>query len=188
MAKLATKEMAVTKDMTIGEVISTYPEAARVMTENGLHCIGCGASPWETIEGGTMGHGMSGIQMNKLLEELNKLVKERKSGTATLFVTDLAVAKLKKILKSQKKENYGLAVSVTPGGCSGFMYAMDFQKEPNKGDVVVEKNGVKIFIDSESSPMIRGANLDYVEGLQGSGFKIENPNATSSCGCGKSFS
>ena len=74
-----------------------------------------------------------------------------------------------------------------PGGCSGMSYGLDFEKEPESDDIVVETHGVKLFVDAESDSMLRGAVIDYVDALQGAGFKISNPNAKKTCGCGQSF-
>ena len=73
-----------------------------------------------------------------------------------------------------------------PGGCSGFQYGMDFSEKPDENDEIVEQHGVKVFINKESIEFLKGSNIDFVESLQGSGFKIDNPNVKNSCGCGKS--
>jgi len=102
--------------------------------------------------------------------------------------TPNAAEKIQEIAKRENKENYGFRVRVMPGGCSGFQYDFYFEEKSESEDIVVENNGVKVFLDSMSAQMLAGSTLDYVDSLQGAGFKIDNPNATSSCGCGKSFS
>ena len=89
-------------------------------------------------------------------------------------------------LKSVGKPNVSL--SVRGGGCSGLSYGMGFEKAPEEDDLVLEENGVKLLVDSYSVDHLQGANVDYIESLMGSGFKINNPNVTKSCSCGHSFS
>jgi iron-sulfur cluster assembly accessory protein len=95
-------------------------------------------------------------------------------------------AKLRHLLDTEADPGAGLRVQVVPGGCSGFEYALSFG-EPEDGDEVIESQGVKVIIDRYSAPYLFGAQFDYEEGFQGAGFVINNPNASSSCGCGKSF-
>ncbi|HEV8360805.1 MAG TPA: iron-sulfur cluster assembly accessory protein [Candidatus Thermoplasmatota archaeon] len=104
-----------------------------------------------------------------------------------LQVTETAAKMLKQAADQQGKADHGLKVDVFPGGCAGFMYELSFQKEPVNGDMVVEVNGVKLFIDPANEPILEGIVIDYIDSLMGGGFNIKNPNATSSCGCGKSF-
>lgn len=176
----------ITKDMTLGDVIKKYPRAATVMTERGLHCVGCGVSYLETIEQGAKGHGMSEEQIDEMLKELNTTIKQEKS-TNTVTLTNEAAEKIAELLKKQKKETYGLRVAVLPGGCSGYMYQFQFEKEANKDDQTIKEKGVKIFVDKTSLNFLNGSVVDYIDGLQGAGFKISNPNSHSSCGCGQSF-
>jgi iron-sulfur cluster assembly accessory protein len=103
------------------------------------------------------------------------------------LVTPKAAEMVKTIMKNEGKENAGLRVSVMPGGCSGYTYGLDFADASDAEDIVVEQHGVKIFINEDIEPLISGAKLDFVESLQGAGFVLDNPNATSHCGCGKSF-
>ena len=101
-------------------------------------------------------------------------------------VTELAAKMLKQAAEQQGKADHGLRVDVYPGGCAGFMYELSFQKETN-GEKVVEVNGVKLYIDPANEPILDGVTIDYIDSLMGGGFNIKNPNAQSSCGCGKSF-
>lgn len=102
-------------------------------------------------------------------------------------VTELAAQKLQEAARQQGKAGYGLRVDVYPGGCAGFMYELSFQKEPTNGELTVETGGVRIYLDPANEPILDGITIDYVDSLVGGGFNIKNPNATSSCGCGKSF-
>jgi iron-sulfur cluster assembly accessory protein len=97
-----------------------------------------------------------------------------------------ARAKLRSLLADEGDPDAGLRVEVVPGGCSGFEYDLSLAG-PQEGDEVVEDEGVRVIVDRFSVPYLLGVELDYEEGFQGAGFLIKNPNATSSCGCGKSF-
>lgn len=103
------------------------------------------------------------------------------------LVTPKAAQMVKTIMKNEGRENAGLRVTVMPGGCAGYTYGLDFADAAEPEDVTVEMEGLKIFINEDIQPLIAGAKLDFVESLQGAGFVLDNPNATSSCGCGKSF-
>ncbi len=104
-----------------------------------------------------------------------------------LSITPAAEAKVKEILAAEGKEGHGLRVAVTAGGCSGHNYGLYFDEAPEAEDVVFPADGFRIFVDPKSLALLGGARIDYADNIQGAGFKIENPNATSSCGCGKSF-
>ena len=102
--------------------------------------------------------------------------------------TEKGAEKVQEFLASQGAEiqTAGLRVGVRGGGCSGFQYALAFDSQ-REGDEVFEDHGLKILVDSPSLQYVRGAVVDYVEGLQGAGFKVENPNVIAACGCGSSF-
>ena len=104
-----------------------------------------------------------------------------------ITVTDNAVRQLRVLLEAQAPhERKGLRVQIAKGGCSGLQYEMSLDAQ-KAGDSIVEKEGVEFFVDSESADFLRGATLDYHDGLTGTGFHIENPNAARTCGCGTSF-
>ena len=181
----------ITKDMLIGDLVSLYPEAVDPLLEEGVHCVGCGASNFETIEQGLLGHGASEQDVTRVIEKLNKAVEESRkypSNPGSVTITEGVADKVGELLKKQKKPMEGLRISVVPGGCSGFQYGFEFAEKKDKEDQVLEVKGVKFFIDSNSMDLMKGSKIEYVESLQGSGFKISNPNAHGSCGCGKSFS
>ncbi|MBI4919210.1 iron-sulfur cluster insertion protein ErpA [archaeon] len=132
---------------------------------------------------------MSDEEVDELVKQLNEAIPKEAGGSSeSVIVTEKAAEKLKVILKEQKKEGHGLRIAVMPGGCSGFQYAFDFEKEQQDKDTVIEVEGVKFFVDSDSMKLLKGAKIDYVDSLQGAGFKISNPNAKGTCGCGQSFS
>ncbi|MFS1524180.1 iron-sulfur cluster insertion protein ErpA [Microbulbifer sp. 2304DJ12-6] len=105
-----------------------------------------------------------------------------------LVVTDNAVAKVKNLLEEEGNPDLKLRVFVTGGGCSGFQYGFSFDELVAEDDAVIEKDGIQVLVDAMSYPYLVGANVDYEEGLSGSRFVVQNPNASSTCGCGSSFS
>lgn len=109
------------------------------------------------------------------------------SGDKPVLFTDSAVQAVKAAITSDGQEGDGLRVSVIGGGCSGYQYNLDFEREARMGDVAMDYDGVTIYIDPVSAGYLKGTVIDYVSGLQGTGFKFINPNAKRTCGCGSSF-
>ncbi|ADC70918.1 MULTISPECIES: iron-sulfur cluster insertion protein ErpA [unclassified Thioalkalivibrio] len=105
-----------------------------------------------------------------------------------LIFTDAAASKVKGLIEEENNENLKLRVFVSGGGCSGFQYGFTFDETVGDGDTVVENGGVTLLIDPMSFQYLVGAEIDYTEGLEGAQFVIRNPNATTTCGCGSSFS
>lgn len=105
-----------------------------------------------------------------------------------LNFTDTAAAKVKTLILEEDNPNLMLRVFVTGGGCSGFQYGFTFDETQNEDDFSVVKDSVTLLIDSMSYQYLNGAEIDYVEDLEGAQFVIKNPNATTTCGCGSSFS
>lgn len=105
-------------------------------------------------------------------------------------VTPSAITEIKGFLDSEDDlpETAGLRVRVVPGGCSGFSYSLNIEEESKSGDFILEKSGVKLFVDMFSAQYLNGITIDYTSNMMGSGFTFENPNATGGCGCGTSFS
>mgnify|MGYP000468796863 CR=1 FL=1 len=103
-------------------------------------------------------------------------------------VTQSAISKIKSLVEEEENPALALRVYVTGGGCSGFQYGFSFEEQQDEDDTLIEKDGVKVLVDAMSYPYLVGAMVDYQEGLQGSRFTVENPNASSTCGCGASFS
>jgi iron-sulfur cluster insertion protein len=108
---------------------------------------------------------------------------------SVILVTETAAAKIKELLVEEGKADSGLRVFVQGGGCSGFQYGLMIEESgPGVGDQLFESNGVRLLIDPVSLSYLKGAEVDFVETITGGGFTIKNPNATSTCGCGSSFS
>ncbi|WP_131913956.1 iron-sulfur cluster insertion protein ErpA [Celerinatantimonas diazotrophica] len=102
--------------------------------------------------------------------------------------TDAAAAKVKALISEEENPNLKLRVYVTGGGCSGFSYGFTFDEKINEGDTKVDNDGVSMVVDSMSLQFLVGGTVDYTEGLEGSRFLVNNPNAKTTCGCGSSFS
>ncbi len=107
---------------------------------------------------------------------------------APLVFTDSAATKVKALIDEEGNDGLKLRVFISGGGCSGFQYGFTFDENVNEDDAVIERGGVKLLIDSMSMQYLTGAEIDYTEGLEGAQFVIRNPNATTTCGCGSSFS
>jgi iron-sulfur cluster assembly accessory protein len=112
------------------------------------------------------------------------------SPNVDLNVSEAAAVEIKKFVDAEDDlpETAGLRVRVVPGGCSGFQYSLNVEEEPRQGDFILEKYGIKLFVDMFSAQYLNGVVVDYTSNMMGSGFTFENPNATGGCGCGTSFS
>ena len=106
---------------------------------------------------------------------------------SVISLTDAAAAKLRDLTKDEPNPEIGLRVYVYSGGCSGYRYGMMLEDQPAEDDNVLETNGVRVYVDSNSVPLLNGSSIDYVDTLMGAGFTVVNPNAVSGCGCGSSF-
>ncbi len=192
MQKQVQKQL-ISKDITIAEILTAFPEKSldisELMRDFGIHCAGCGAASFETLEQGVLGHGFSEAELNKLLTNINELVSEpikiTKSSAMPFKLTDSAITKVKELIKKVKKDN--LRISVLRGGCSGHTYNLELLESSPKSDIKKSQSGIKISIDQNSSEFLDNVTLDYVDTLNESGFKFKNPNIKKECGCGKSF-
>src|SRR5512147_194358 len=108
--------------------------------------------------------------------------------TTMINVSPMAAEKINELLAEENKTGSGLRVFVQGGGCSGFQYGLMIEESGGVGDQVFESNGVKLYVDPVSVSYLKGAEVDFVDTVTGGGFTIKNPNATSTCGCGSSFS
>lgn len=104
-----------------------------------------------------------------------------------ITLADSAVARLKKLLADRNTPNAGLRIAVRGGGCSGLAYVMEWAEQPKERDKIFERDGVRVFVDPKSYLYLMGTELVWEEGLMASGFKLQNPNVKSQCGCGESF-
>jgi iron-sulfur cluster assembly protein len=186
------KEQAVTeinRQMTIEEILGMFPHKAQKLSQEitnaGLHCIGCHAAVWETLEGGMMSHGKTNEQINELVNRLNKLLAE-KVDTSSISITARGASKFLEILSEEGKQGWGMRFEEEMAGCNGFEYVLDFSEKANSDDQIFASNGIEIHVKKAMLSRLLGSEIDYVEALRGSGFKVSNPNARSSCGCGTS--
>jgi iron-sulfur cluster assembly accessory protein len=186
---MVTQQEQITREMTIGEIFSRFPHKsqrlAQAMTNAGLHCTSCSAATWETLEAGMLGHGMPESAIAKLLKELNAILEEEQD-LETITLTSRAAKKFREFAKEEGNEKFALRFGDSAGGCGGFQYILDFSEQANPDDAIFESEGIEIHIKKGMLGRLLGSVIDYVDGLQGAGFKISNPNVKSSCGCGTS--
>lgn len=179
----------ISKDMTIEDILTQFPhksqKLANEITKAGLHCVGCGAATWETLEAGMLSHGMSLESVYKLVDRLNVVLKEESDPT-TITLTPRAAEKIREFAKEEEKEGWGLRFSEEAAGCSGLEYSLDFSEKAHADDVIYVSEGVEIHVKKSMNARLMGSEIDYIDGLHTSGFKISNPNVKSSCGCGSS--
>ena len=179
----------ITREMTIEDIFKKHPsksqKLAQEMTNAGLHCVGCCAATWETVEAGMMSHGCSDPEIDSLLKKLNSILEEKEDLT-TITLTPKAAQKYKEILEEEGKAGWGLRLGEKAAGCSGFEYFLDYSEKAKPGDMLFESESIEIHVSQAAAPRLIGSVVDYVDGLQGAGFKISNPNVKSSCGCGTS--
>jgi iron-sulfur cluster assembly accessory protein len=108
-------------------------------------------------------------------------------ATQLVTLTDAAVAKLSELTRAEADPNIGLRVYVYSGGCSGYRYGMMLEDQPTAEDVKVRSSGINVYVDPQSTALLQGSQIDYVDTLMGAGFTVNNPNAVAGCGCGSSF-
>lgn len=183
------EKIVIHRQMTIEQILSLFPykaqKLAQEITRAGLHCVGCHAATWETLEAGMLGHGMGDDQINELVSRLNALLEEEADMT-TITITSRAAKKYLEILAEDGKQGWGIRFEERMAGCSGFEYVLDFSEKAEQNDEIFLSNGIEIHVEKAMVPRLLGSEIDYVDGLQGAGFKISNPNVRSSCGCGSS--
>lgn len=177
------------RQMTIESILSMFPFKAQKLSQEitnaGLHCVGCHAATWETLEAGMYGHGMNDEAIDRLVNRLNALLEEEVDHS-TITITPRAAKKYLEILADEGKEGWGLRFAERMAGCNGFEYALDYSENALPTDSIFESLGIQIHIDKQMVSRLLGSEIDFVDGLQGSGFKISNPNVRSACGCGTS--
>ena len=177
------------RQMTIEDILSMFPYKAQKLSQEitnaGLHCVGCHAATWETLEAGMLSHGMDDAAINKLVGRLNALLDEE-IDLSTITITNRAAKKYLEILAEEGKQGWGLRFAEKMAGCNGFEYALDYSEKALDNDTVFESAGIEIHINKNMVSRLLGSEIDFVDGLQGSGFKVSNPNVRSSCGCGTS--
>lgn len=181
----------IAKEMTIEDIFTQFPhkgqKLGQEMTNTGLHCVGCGAATWETLEAGMYSHGFSEEEVDALVGRLNAILAEE-TDLSTIAITEKAAIKYREILKEEGKEGWGLRFGIRAAGCSGFEYVLDYSEKAKSDDKTFYSQDIEIHVHERDAERLLGAEIDYVDGLNGAGFKISNPNVKGSCGCGKSQS
>jgi iron-sulfur cluster assembly protein len=185
--KKETKKIA--RQMTIEEILGMFPYKAQRLSQEitnaGLHCVGCHAAVWETLEAGMYSHGKSDAQINELVRRLNALLEE-KVDSSSISITPRGASKFLQILAEEGKQGWGMRFSEEMAGCNGFEYVLDFSQKADSDDETFISNGIEIHVKKAMLTRLLGSEIDYVEGLRGSGFKISNEKIRTSCGCGSS--
>ncbi|MBF0197078.1 MAG: iron-sulfur cluster assembly accessory protein [Planctomycetes bacterium] len=189
----------ITENTTIEGVLESFPDKAplliEIMSEAGLHCVGCGAATYETLEQGTLGHGFSRQQLHDLIEKLNaalEVKEQEEDGNQdnegfSLTMTPKAIHQVKHMRDMEDEPGKNLRISVITGGCSGYSYDLHFVNQVMPGDIKTEQGDITVYISKQAQEVLNGIEIDYVMTLNESGFKYNNPNASKSCGCGQSF-
>ena len=180
----------ITRFMTIEEILTLFPHKAQKLaqeiTNAGLHCVGCCAASTETLEAGMYGHQMTDEQINRLVDRLNALFDEKEADADTITLTKRAAQKYLEILEEEGKQGWGLRFEEKLAGCNGFEYVLGFSEKALPTDKVYKSNGVEIHIENVLVPHLEGCEIDFIDSLQNSGFKVTNPKVRSACGCGNS--
>lgn len=167
-------EKPVALDMTIGDLVEKFPAAADVMLGYGLHCVGCAVNPYETIEQGALGHGMSEDMIKGMLDEINLVITKKPEyqlNEEGITLSPAALETLKLINKDEHAGKGGLKVKAIQEE-GGLDYFLDLAKEPEEGDKVLEWKGLQIFIDQSSIDMMKPSIIDYLKTNEGEGFKV----------------
>lgn len=157
------------------------------MSSNAGSCGGgsCGSSSSSASSTGTSSCSSGSALKNVASQPEGEFLP---SDEMPVLFTPSAIDAVAKALKDEGEDGDFLRISVVGGGCSGYQYGLDFDKEERMGDLALELNGVKVVVDAVSVGYLRGTVVDYVSGLNGTGFQFKNPNAKRTCGCGSSFS
>jgi iron-sulfur cluster assembly protein len=180
----------ITADMTISDVVVQYPAATEVFLEYGLHCVGCHVAYWETIKQGAQGHGMTDEEIDMMIRDANAIVSSQEHSVVEAGDDDplkFTQSALQRIKQFATEQSY-FKISIEDGGCAGQHYVFAMTDTLGEDDIVLVKDGQKICIGIEDLPALKGSTIDYIDTLQESGFKVFNPQAEKTCGCGSSFS
>lgn len=177
-------KQSIDRQMTIEEIFRRFPEKSQQLADElahaGLHCIGCSASSWETLEAGMAGHGMNDAEISALLQRLNDVLNETDDNT-TIALTEKAAQKFLEILANEEKQGWSLRLGINSASCCGGDYFLDYSQKARSDDMIFESHGVQIHVQQKSAPQLLGTTIDYVEGKHGTGFKISNRSCGGGC-------
>lgn len=186
------KKTTINRQMTIESILNLFPNKAQRLaqeiTNAGLHCVGCSAATWETLEVGMMTHGFGSENIDKLVDRLNALLAEEEAtgDVTTITITPRAAQKYLQILQEEGKQGWGMRFAERMAGCNGFEYALDYSEKALHDDDTFVSSGIQVHVNQKMTSRLKGSIIDFVDGIRGSGFKISNPNVKSACGCGTS--
>ncbi len=179
----------ITKEMTIEEILTLFPHKSEKLANEieraGLHCVGCGAASWETLETGMLGHGMDLTAVERLTSRLNSVLQEQ-ADPNTISITQKAAEKFRAFAAEEGRPNVAVRFGEEAAGCNGMQYVLDFSDQKTSDDAVFTHHGIEIHVHKDMLGRLIGSEIDYIEGMYGSGFKVSNPNVRHGCGCGKS--
>ena len=193
-----TQTQKITKNMLIAEILAENPEKAQLLSEImfdfEIPWVGDGATAVGNLEQGGLEHGNSEADLNKLVKQINEVLEENSKSEEpkniknfSLNFTKTAIDKIKQIMRQENKKNQILRISVLSGGCSGSVYNLEIINKLIKSDLNFKKSGINVAVDKKGIEKLDGVEIDFVDNLNESGFKFNNPNAQKECGCGKSF-
>ncbi|MEM3086291.1 MAG: iron-sulfur cluster assembly accessory protein [Halobacteria archaeon] len=186
----------VTGTMRLGDILAAYPAAAAVVSKYGLHCSGCHANVLDTLEVGARGHGLGEVEIKAMVWEINQVARGKEVSPApaaaapakasafcsfignpdSINLSDGAAARLREALVRRQRPRHGIRIGIHKEGPAGYIYYMDFERKPKKGDAVFKEKGFRFFVDASIEKFIRGIHLDYESGFEGEGFRLTNPN------------
>lgn len=196
MSEQQTSSKQITRKTLISDILVEHEDKsdllAEILLDFGIHCFACGAAVYENLEQGVLGHGYSEEDLQKLLKDLNRAVGEEvpeeiNKTTSSMKNFDIkfshaALERIKQAMDQSNRESPILRISALSDGCCGLKYHMEFVDSPGKSDVSFKKENIDVCVDKESMEDLSGAEVDYVEKENDSGFKFNNPNE-GSCGC-----
>ncbi len=174
--------MVITKDTKIRDFLMKNPNLSRVLVENGISPTLINKNILSSLEETATSLGLE-KQLDKIVDELNQKLEEKTNTKnkpkpdKVLTITPLAAERIKSIMASKGMKDSSLKFGIVSAGCATYVYDMDFEKKPTKDEIVIEENGIRVFIAKKSLPLIEGCRIDYIESSRG--FKIENPNTKS---------
>lgn len=179
----------ITGDMLISEVVEKYPEVIDTLLSYDVHCVGCHVSSFESLHDGLIGHGKSESVVEQIIVKLNEVVKANhveveEKIVPDLTITPVAAAKIEGFCAGDVSK--GLRISISAGGCGGKKYEFDIEMKHDE-DYEFLRDAARVFVAKDALVKMNGSILDFKDSLSDAGFRITNPMASSTCGCGTSF-
>ncbi|MBS3074732.1 DUF1858 domain-containing protein [Candidatus Pacearchaeota archaeon] len=198
----ANKPLKISKDWTIAEIFERFPkhidELSEIMADYGLHCVGCQVNAYETLEQGCLGHGLDGKVVKNLVNDLNKIISDKKNKTVSnngnlITLTDSAKSRLLEILNNKSREvgrKVFLRINCSGGGeskdsCCQVIYSFGFEKNVMENDaaIPIKNSNINVIVKKEDIDKFNGLEVDYIEDGKVKGFKITNNKLNSGCAC-----